>query len=191
MNDSDLRSQSGFGNEFASEAVPGAAAGAQQPQQAPHGLYAERYPVLHSRPRGQSPQLDVSPAAVGGEQRLCAVCAAVVDQRCSRWNRHAARPLRWARSIPMRRSISSMMAHRGGQRRRAGAIGHGSPDHPANRSMKTGAGQRHGEMLFVPQHGCTSPPNSAACRYAPAKSRSCRGVWRAASAADGPSRGYV
>ena len=42
MNDSDLRYQSGFGNEFGSEAAVGALPqGRNSPQQAPHGLYAE------------------------------------------------------------------------------------------------------------------------------------------------------
>ena len=43
MSSSALRYQSGFGNEFASEAVPGALpAGQNSPQQAPLGLYAEQ-----------------------------------------------------------------------------------------------------------------------------------------------------
>ena len=43
MNDATQRRyQSGFGNQFASEAVPGALPqGRNSPQRAPHGLYAE------------------------------------------------------------------------------------------------------------------------------------------------------
>jgi homogentisate 1,2-dioxygenase len=41
-NTSDLAYQSGFGNEFASEALPGALpVGQNSPQKAPYGLYAE------------------------------------------------------------------------------------------------------------------------------------------------------
>ncbi|WP_082569025.1 homogentisate 1,2-dioxygenase [Rhizobacter sp. Root1221] len=44
MNDNPRRYQSGFGNEFASEAVPGALpVGRNSPQQVPHGLYAELF----------------------------------------------------------------------------------------------------------------------------------------------------
>src|SRR5215475_8151137 len=39
-----LRYQSGFGNEFATEATPGALpVGQNSPQKAPHGLYAEQF----------------------------------------------------------------------------------------------------------------------------------------------------
>ena len=42
MNDTTHRTQSGFGNQFASEAVPGALPqGRNSPQRAPLGLYAE------------------------------------------------------------------------------------------------------------------------------------------------------
>src|SRR5262249_10736734 len=42
MSSADLAHLSGFGNEFASEAVPGALPqGRNSPQRAPHGLYAE------------------------------------------------------------------------------------------------------------------------------------------------------
>ena len=44
MNDNARRHQAGFGNEFASEAVPGALpVGRNSPQKVPHGLYAELF----------------------------------------------------------------------------------------------------------------------------------------------------
>ena len=43
MNDASLQYQSGFGNEFATEALPGALpVGRNSPQRAPYGLYAEQ-----------------------------------------------------------------------------------------------------------------------------------------------------
>jgi homogentisate 1,2-dioxygenase len=51
---SDLKYQSGFGNEFATEAVPGALpAGQNSPQHAPLGLYTEQYSgTAFTAPRG-------------------------------------------------------------------------------------------------------------------------------------------
>src|SRR5512146_176493 len=44
MSDGELRYQSGFGNEFATEALPGALpVGMNSPQKAPYGLYAEQF----------------------------------------------------------------------------------------------------------------------------------------------------
>src|SRR5260221_5442105 len=43
MNDTPLKYQSGFGNEFATEALPGALpVGRNSPQRCPYGLYAEQ-----------------------------------------------------------------------------------------------------------------------------------------------------
>src|SRR5471030_1988877 len=51
---SDLKYQSGFGNEFATEAVPGALPkGQNSPQQGPLGLYTEQYSgTAFTAPRG-------------------------------------------------------------------------------------------------------------------------------------------
>ena len=76
MSESELRYQSGFGNEFASEAVPGALPqGRNSPQRAPRGLYAELLSgTAFTAPRAsQPPHLDVPAPAFGGERRLRAV----------------------------------------------------------------------------------------------------------------------
>jgi hypothetical protein len=66
---SELQYQSGFGNQFASEAVPGTLPqGRNSPQQAPHGLYAELLSgSAFTAPRSrQPPHLDVPPPAQRG-----------------------------------------------------------------------------------------------------------------------------
>src|ERR1700760_4153424 len=56
MADDEFRYSTGFGNEFATEAVPGALpAGRNSPQQAPLGLYAEQLSgTAFTQPRGVS-----------------------------------------------------------------------------------------------------------------------------------------
>ena len=64
-----LRYQSGFGNQFASEAVPGALPqGRNSPQRAPHGLYYGVQPgaVTATAPAATAPApATASPAAAG------------------------------------------------------------------------------------------------------------------------------
>ena len=67
--------QSGFGNHFVSEAVPGALpVGRNSPQRPPHGLYAELISgTSFTTPRGgKPPHLDLSHPAFGRAPALCA-----------------------------------------------------------------------------------------------------------------------
>src|SRR5438093_12763422 len=67
--ESELRYQSGFGNEFATEALPGALpVGRNSPQRAPYGLYAEQLSgTAFTAPRGANRRswlYRIRPAAV-------------------------------------------------------------------------------------------------------------------------------
>ena len=201
MNDSDLHYQSGFGNEFASEAVPGALPqGRNSPQQAPHGP-VRRAAVghrVHRAARDEPPHLDVPPPAVGGERRLCAVSAAAVDQRRGRRRRHAARPAALEPVCDPRRAarFHRRPAHDRRQRRRARR----RPAWPRtglHRQPLDGAGARWSTPMARccscrSRAACASPPSSAAATWRRARSRWCRAAWRfEVELPDGPSRGYV
>ena len=63
--------QSGFGNEFATEALPGALpVGRNSPQRAPYGLYAEQLSgTAFTAPRARQPPLLAVPHPAGGDAR--------------------------------------------------------------------------------------------------------------------------
>jgi len=78
--------QSGFGNEFASEAIPGALpVGRNSPQRVPHGLYAEQFSgTAFTAPRGSNRRswlYRIRPAAVHRPFRRIAN-----DNLLSAWN---------------------------------------------------------------------------------------------------------
>ena len=65
------RYQSGFGNHFASEALPGALPeGRNSPQRCAYGLYAEQFSGLHRAAQRQPAQLALPHPARGGPRRL-------------------------------------------------------------------------------------------------------------------------
>ena len=69
----ELRYQSGFGNEFATEAVAGGLPqGQNAPQKHPLGLYTEQFSgtPVHRAARDESPHLDLSHPAIGDASAL-------------------------------------------------------------------------------------------------------------------------
>ncbi len=153
-----LHYQSGFGNHFATEALPGALPqGRNSPQRCAYGLYAEQFSgTAFTAPRHSNRRswlYRIRPAAVHGE----------FAPRAQRWvtNRFdeiAATPnqLRWD-PLPVPRQATDFVA---GLRALAG---NGSPDthggcaiywYVANRSMQERFFyDADGELLFVPQLG--------------------------------------
>ncbi len=153
-----LRYQSGFGNHFSSEALPGALPqGRNSPQQPPYGLYAEQFSgTAFTAPRHvnrRSWLYRIRPAAVHGRFERTG------DGRISsRFDEAAPAPnqLRWS-PPPLPEEPTDFVAGL------ATLGGNGSPDHhsgcgihwyAANRSMQ----QRFfydadGELLIVPQLG--------------------------------------
>ena len=71
MPPADGRYMSGFGNEFATEALPGALpVGHNSPQRAPYGLYAEQLSgTAFTAPRACQPPLMAVPHPPGGRAR--------------------------------------------------------------------------------------------------------------------------
>ena len=149
---------SGFGNEFATEALPGALpVGQNSPQRAPYGLYAEQIsgtaftaPRSHNR---RSWLYRIRPAAVHLPFRLVESAAVVSD--------FATVPptppnqLRWD-PLPMPAAPTDFIA---GWTTMAG---NGAPDamhgcaihlYAANRSMQRFFYDADGELLIVPQQG--------------------------------------
>ena len=79
-----LRYQSGFGNEFASEAVEGVLPrGQNSPQKVAHGLYTEQLSGtrVHRAARRQPAHLALSDASLGGAQALPADQPEMAAQR--------------------------------------------------------------------------------------------------------------
>ena len=157
-----LAYQSGFGNQFATEAVPGALpVGRNSPQQAPHGLYAELLSgSAFTAPRALNHRTWMyrrRPSVVAGRY------AALAQPH---WKTGAAQgvicppdPLRWAPvdiASPEHEALDFISGLRtlvvaGDAQAQAGMAAH---QVLINRSM----GQRalvnaDGEMLIVPQHG--------------------------------------
>jgi homogentisate 1,2-dioxygenase len=156
--DAPLRYQSGFGNHFASEALPGALPqGRNSPQRGAYGLYAEQYSgTAFTAPRHANRRswlYRIRPAAV--HERFAPLDA---GRLVSRFDEVAPSPnqLRWD-PLPVPRAATDFVAGL------VTVAGNGSPElqsgcgihwYVANRSM----GERFfcnadGELLIVPQLG--------------------------------------
>jgi homogentisate 1,2-dioxygenase len=153
-----LRYQSGFGNQFATEALPGALPeGRNSPQRCPYGLYAEQFSgTAFTAPRAANRRswlYRIRPAALHGAFRElpAGALATGFDAPASSPNR-----LRWS-APPIPRRPTDFIAGL------ATLCGNGSPDshsgcgihwYVANRSMH---GRffydADGELLIVPQQG--------------------------------------
>jgi homogentisate 1,2-dioxygenase len=153
-----LRYQSGFGNHFATEALPGALPeGRNSPQRCPYGLYAEQFSgTAFTAPRAANRRswlYRIRPAAVHGTFRALpeAALGGRFDAVATPPNR-----LRWS-APPLPRRPTDFIAGL------ATICGNGSPDahsgcgihwYVANRSMQERFFyDADGELLIVPQQG--------------------------------------
>ena len=158
MSADELRYQSGFGNEFATEALPGALpVGRNSPQRAPYGLYAEQLSgTAFTAPRADNRRswlYRIRPAAMHRPFER------IYDGRIvGRFDEVDATPnqLRW-NPMPMPSAPTDFvdglvtMAGNGGPAVQTGAAAH---LYAANRSMaKRAFYNADAEMLIVPQLG--------------------------------------
>jgi homogentisate 1,2-dioxygenase len=193
----DLRYQSGFGNEFATEAVPGALPiGQNSPQRAPHGLYAEQLSgTAFTAPRGhfrRSWLYRIRPSAGHGPwSRLPhpTLCAAPFGTEATP-NR-----LRWD-PLPIPEAPTDFVAGlttMAGAGSPEGAHGVGVHVYVANRSMDGVFTNSDGEMLLVPQLGrLRLITELGMLEVAPGEIAVLpRGVRVRVELPDGPSRGYI
>ncbi|HEY6354958.1 MAG TPA: homogentisate 1,2-dioxygenase, partial [Burkholderiaceae bacterium] len=199
MSESQLRYQSGFGNEFASEAAPGALPqGRNSPQQAPHGLYAELLSgTAFTAPRAVNRRTWMyrrQPSVVSG---------AYVPYAQPLWTSGAAGgvdmppdPLRWNpfqipdAPLDFVDGIRTLVAN-GDPLAQAGMA---ALVYTANRSMKQRAlVNADGEMLFVPQQGrLRITTELGRMEVAPGEIALLpRGLAFRIELPDGPSRGYA
>jgi homogentisate 1,2-dioxygenase len=199
MSHSDLHYHSGFGNEFASEAVPGALPqGRNSPQQAPHGLYTELLSgTAFTAPRGVNRRTWMyrrQPSVVSG---------AYVPYEQPLWTSGAGGgidmppdPLRWNpfpipdAPLDFVDGIRTLVAN-GDVQAQAGMA---ALIYTANRSMKQRAlVNADGEMLLVPQQGRLRVTTELGCmEVAPGEIALLpRGLAFRIELPDGPSRGYV
>ncbi len=196
---SELNYLHGFGNHFASEAVPGALPlGRNSPQKAAHGLYAELLSgTAFTAPRREQPaHLDVSAPAQRDAGRLRAAGARRGQDR----RRATASPRRPTRCAGIRWPFPNepldfvdglhTMVVNGDADAQTGMAAH---LYLANRSMQRAFVNADGEMLVVPQQGVLHIDHRTgpAATWHPARWRCCRAAWRSGCAIDGPSRGYV
>jgi homogentisate 1,2-dioxygenase len=156
-----LQYQSGFGNQFASEAVPGALPqGRNSPQQVALGLYAELLSgSAFTAPRHrQPPHLDVPPPARRGVHRhgLRTAAARRPGRPVPRWASTPPNPLRWhATPVPTDRPLDFIdglhtVVVNGDADAQTGIAAHLVL---ANKSMERAFVNADGEMLIVPQQG--------------------------------------
>ena len=143
---------SGFGNQFATEAVPGALpAGRNSPQRPAHGLYAEQLSATaFTEPRAENRRTwmyRIRPSAMHAPYRLISAAPALAAPNPNR--------LRWnPRPLPETptdfvEGLTMMLANA------AGAVSDGVTVHvyAANRSMRRIFWSADGELLIVPQQG--------------------------------------
>ena len=137
-----LRYQSGFGNEFATEALEGALpVGRNSPQRAAHGLYAEQLSgTAFTAPRQREPPHLAVPHPPGGAARAVRrVSAAGASQRRRSTDRRRAEPAALGSAADARRarpiSSTAWSRSRATARRRA-ARHRRSTSMRANRSMR-------------------------------------------------------
>lgn len=195
----ELRYQSGFGNEFATEALPGALPeGRNSPQRAPYGLYAEQLSgTAFTEPRAQNRRswlYRLRPSAGHGAFRR-------VDDglwRTPPFPEGVLSPqqMRWD-PFPVPEAETDLIAGMrtlGGNGDAAAQAGIGIHVYAANSAM----GDRYlcnadGEMLFVPERGALRlVTEMGALEVAPCEIAVVpRGVRFRAELPDGLSRGYV
>ena len=149
--------QTGFGNEFATEALPGALpVGRNSPQRAPYGLYAEQLSgTAFTAPRHNNRRswlYRIRPAAVHGHFTM-------IDSGLltSRFDEPAPSPnqLRWD-PLPLPLAPTDFVAGlvtMGGNGSPEAGSGCGIHLYAANRSMKRFFYNADGELLIVPQLG--------------------------------------
>ena len=194
-----LKYQSGFGNEFATEAVTGALPiGRNSPQHAPHGLYAELISgTAFTAPRADNRRSWLyrrQPSVITGKYQ--AYKQDLWTTGAAQGIKTAPEPMRWRPvAIPAEPTdfvdgLRTLMANGD-----AGAqTGMATHVYVANRSMEQRACvNADGEMLFVPQQGrlliatemgvLDVKPGEVALLP--------RGVAFKVELPDGPSRGYV
>lgn len=191
--------QSGFGNEFATEALPGALpAGRNSPQRAPYGLYAELLSgTAFTQPRAENQRswmYRLRPSVTQGQfsriengmWRTPPFSEGVLSPQQCRWD-----------PMPIPEGPADLIAGMhtlGGNGDAASQSGIGIHIYVANASMEGRYFYNaDGEMLFVPQQGrlrlitemgvVEAAPNEIA--VVP------RGMKFRAELPDGPSRGYV
>jgi homogentisate 1,2-dioxygenase len=189
---------SGFGNEFATEAVPGALpVGRNSPQKVAHGLYAEQLSgTAFTAPRAAEPaQLAVPDPAGGDARRLRTVRAAALPQRfgdgpVARTSCAGAR----CRCRRRRPTSSTACTPWPATARRLRSTGVGIHLYAANRDD---AGRyfydADGELLIVPQQGRLRIATELGVLEVEPQEIAVvpRGVRFRVELPDGPSRGYV
>jgi homogentisate 1,2-dioxygenase len=198
MNASDLTNSSGFGNEFASEAVPGALPqGRNSPQRAPHDLYAELISgTAFTAPRATNRRTWMyrrQPSVVSGAY-------AVYEQPL--WTSGAAGgvdmppdPLRWNpfpipdAPLDVIDGLRTIVANGDVQAQ----SGIGALVYVANQSMRRVLVNADAEMLFVPQQGrLRITTELGRLEVKPGEIALLpRGLAMRIELPDGPSRGYV
>jgi len=195
----DRRYQSGFGNEYATEAVPGALPqGRNSPQRAPFDLYPELVSgTAFTAPRHQNRRSWLyrrQPSVVSG--RYSAYAQAYWKTGGDRQTAAAPEPLRWA-PIPVEKAdadfIDGMhtLAANGDADAQCGIAAH---VYLASRSMDRRAFvNADGEMLIVPQQGrLVLTTEMGVLDVKPGEIALVpRGVAFKVGLPDGPSRGYV
>jgi homogentisate 1,2-dioxygenase len=194
----ELEYRSGFGNEFATEAKPGALPdGQNSPQRVPHGLYAEQLSgTAFTAPRGLNQRswlYRLRPSASHPPYARLAdglLRTAPCSEAETPFNR-----LRWdAFELPSEPTdlIAGLMtmAVTGEAARLDGCAAH---LYAANTSMQRVFFDADGELLFVPQHGRLEIfTEMGLLDVAPGEIAVVpRGVRMRIALPDGPSRGYV
>jgi homogentisate 1,2-dioxygenase len=199
----DLSYMTGFGNEFATEAVPGALpVGQNSPQRVAHGLYAEQLSgSAFTAPRGQNRRswlYRIRPAAMHGAFSLLEQPPASLDTFHNDFGQGPVTPdqLRWD-PLPLPAASTDFVDGLytvAGNGAPAALQGVGIHMYAANRDM---VGRffydADGEMLLVPQQGrlrlvtelglLDVAPNEIAVIP--------RGIRFKVELPDGPSRGYI
>ncbi len=199
MKDAPITHQSGFGNEFASEALPGALPqGRNSPQRPAHGLYTELLSgTAFTAPRNENRRTWLY------RRRPSVVCGAYAPYRQTGWRTGAAggersppEPLRW-QPFPIPEDAHDFVdgirtiAANGD----AGAqMGVAALVYTCNRPMGTRAlSNADGEMLIVPQQGAlTLRTELGVIDLRPGEIALIpRGMVFRADPAEGTARGYI
>lgn len=194
-----LKYQNGFGNNFATEAVPGALPqGRNSPQRAPHGLYAELISgTAFTAPRAENRRTWMY------RRQPSVMVGGYTPYTQAYWRTGAAQgvatppdPMRWSPVvIPVEptdfvEGLRTLVAN-GDADAQTGMAAH---VYVANRSMERRACvNADGEMLFVPQQGRLVITTEMGILEVKAGEIALvpRGIAFSVALPDGPSRGYV